>query len=782
MATHTARSAWSPGPGGRAARYRPLQLWQVPVFFAGLVALAAVGVARLLWHENDAGRVARDLAAARALLARRDCPVEGVQAYLSAALDRPATAGEAHFLLGSAYVRQADRGEPGADDAWQTARAELEQAETLGVPEADRPRQRYRLAKAWYHTQGDPERVVAYLAETATADDPVEGYGLLTGAYLRLPQPDVPAALLANEKQLQLPTLDEAVLAPARLLRGELLLRLQRPDEAREVLKFIKPPAAPDLVAVARSLRARSYQQEGQWAVAAALWKEAVDDRSLSRQDAAEARYNLGICWQNMGKRADAVAAWETVQAEPGSDLAQAATLRLAELRLQDASPQAAFSDLERLVQKVKAPADWKNALVDLGKVREVFERGCVIYHTVGRYDLAMRLAELYEPLAPPGVAASLYAQSAEAAARAKLEQAGPSAGRLVIENARALFREAGRKHEAALAAATTPADRAERLWRAADCYLRGGDFPPGVVMLERWLKAGQQPERFGEACFRLGEAQRALHHDAEAIDAYNEAVGRPGPFACRARYELAALEIARGEWDRAEEDLELNRKVLRTDPDAEALEWTLFELGDLMCKRHNYRIAAERLHEALRQYPASPRVPHGRFLLAECYRNLALEEGQNLRLSERMTRTTEEHYQKQYRDWLEKAALSYEELTRTLGGRLAAGPLSADEESLYRQASFSAAECRFNRGEYRAAVAMYAPLVVRYHHRIEGLQARAGIVQCYFAQGQPDEARKTLDGIQSVLKEMDESAFKNSPGGWTKADWEKWLATASKR
>ncbi len=779
MATQTARTAWFPGPNGRAARYRPVQLWQVPVFFAGLVALAAVVVARLLWHENDAGRVARDLAAARALLARRDCPVERVQAYLAAALDRPATAGAAHFLLGSAYILLAYQGEPGADDAWQKARAELEQAEALGVPEPDRPRLRYRLGKAWYHTQGDPAQVVAYLSDTvATADDPVEGYGLLTGAYLRLPEPDVAAALAANEKQLELPTLDESVLAPARLLRGELLLRSQRPDEAREVLKFIKPPAAPDLVALARSLRARSYQQEGQWAVAAPLWKEALEDRSVSRSDAAEAGYNFGICCQNLGKRADAVAAWEKVQAEAGGDLAQAATVRLAELRLQAPSPQDGLSDLERLVRNVSAAADWHNSLVDLARVREVFERGCVIYHTVGRYDLAMRLAELYEPLAPPGVAQSLFAQSAEAAARAKQEQTG----RQAAESARVLFREAGRKNEAALAAATSPADRAERLWRAADCYLRASDFPAGAAMLERWIKTGQQPERLGEAWFRLAEARRALHRDAEASDAYNEAVGRPGPFACRARYQLALLEIARGEWDRAEEDLELNRKVLRTEPDADALERTLFELGDLMCKRHNYRLAAERLHEALHLYPASPRVQHGRFLLAECYRNLALQEGQNLRLSERMTPATEEHYQKQYRDWLEKAALAYEELTRTLGGRLAAGPLPADEESLYRQASFSAAECRFNRGEYQAAVALYMPLVARYHHRIEGLQARAGIIQCCFAQGQPDEARKALDGIRALLKEMDESAFKNAPGGWTKADWEKWLATASKR
>src|SRR5262249_48103107 len=153
---------------------------------------------------------------------QRDCPVERVQAYLAAALDRPETAGEAHFLLGSAYVRQADRAGPDADGSWQNARAELEQAEALGVSEADQPRLRYRLAQACYHTQADPARVAAYLAETvAAADDPVEGYGLLTGAYLRLPEPDVQAALQANEKQLQLPTLDESVLAPARLLRGE---------------------------------------------------------------------------------------------------------------------------------------------------------------------------------------------------------------------------------------------------------------------------------------------------------------------------------------------------------------------------------------------------------------------------------------------------------------------------------------------------------------------------------------------------------------------------------
>jgi tetratricopeptide (TPR) repeat protein len=789
MATTSAPNGWFPaGP----ARYRPRQLWQVPVFCAGVLALAGVCLLRAL-AGGPADVVERDLATARRLAALPDCPVERLQATLGrafgAAERAPVQAGEAHLLLGSAYLHAAGTtpDAAGVAEARRQARTHLEQAETLGVPESDRPRLLYRLGKVWFLTGGEPQRVIDALSHsTEAADDPVEAYAMLAQAYLRLPQPDLQAALDANWKQLQLPTLNEEVLAPARLLRGELLLKLQKPDEARAILKFIRPPAPPELVVRAHALQARSYQAEEEWARAAELWKEVLAAPNVPATEAGTFRYCLGLCHQHLGQLDDAADDWEKARAAAPGEVAQAAEAALAEARLHGPTPQTAMENFRRLVRDVHTPADWHNTLVDLPTAREVFERGCELYHKTGRHQLAMELAGLYEALAEPGVAQARYARSAEAAARELLESAQrtqpASAARPLAESARGLFREAGRKYEAALVAAATPAEQADRLARSANCYVQGEDCAAAVPVLQRWLKAGPPPDRVGEAWFCLGEAYRHLHRDTEAAEAYRECLKHPGISACRARYELALVEIGRGEWDAAADDLDANLKALAGEHDDEVQEKTLFALGNLQYRRGNYLMASLILEKALSLYPSSGRGTIGRYQLAECYRNLALQESQNLRLPERKSPETERHYEGQYRAWLEKAAAGYTEVVHSFADRLNAGPLPDEEESLYRLASTAAGDCRADLGDEKAAVQIYESLAARYHHRVEGLAALAGMARCYWRKGKNDEARKTLERVRAALNEMDASAFPTQAGGGTKADWEEWLGKMGAR
>src|SRR5439155_16492171 len=131
------------------------------------------------------------------------------------------------------------------------------------------------------------------------ADDLGEAYGLLTQAYLRLPTPDIPSALASNLKHLQLPTANDDLLAPARLLRGELLLRLKDAAEARKVLSRIGESAPPTILARARILLAQSYQDEASWGQAAQLWEQALADRRQEPPARGRLLYNLGLCYSN---------------------------------------------------------------------------------------------------------------------------------------------------------------------------------------------------------------------------------------------------------------------------------------------------------------------------------------------------------------------------------------------------------------------------------------------------------------------------------------------------
>src|SRR5262249_45465927 len=61
---------------------------------------------------------------------------------------------------------------------------------------------------------------------------------------------------------------------------------------ARGGLRSVRRPAPPALVARARCLQARTVQEEGQWAKAAKLWKEALEDRSAPVENEGQVLYN----------------------------------------------------------------------------------------------------------------------------------------------------------------------------------------------------------------------------------------------------------------------------------------------------------------------------------------------------------------------------------------------------------------------------------------------------------------------------------------------------------
>ena len=231
-------------PGSRPEK-PPRQLWQAPLFLVGVGVLAFVWISRP-FAANQAGRaIDHELDAVRQALGRSDGDPGAAAEHARRALDLaeayPDRRGEALFLLGSAEVRLADR-LPDAEAVgfWQSARANLEEADRLGVKESDRGRLQYRLAKVLFHSGADPKLVAQKLAGAVDmADDRAEGYRLLTEAYLRLPEPNLKEALAANEKLRSVYPISPEFLALAQLQAGELLVRMNKADAARKVLEKI---------------------------------------------------------------------------------------------------------------------------------------------------------------------------------------------------------------------------------------------------------------------------------------------------------------------------------------------------------------------------------------------------------------------------------------------------------------------------------------------------------------------------------------------------------------
>lgn len=774
MIPDSAEPPFSSTAGLSAAGLPPRLLWQVPVFFLGLLALAGVCIARPPWRPIDAHRAERELLAARHLLERSDVNREQWQIALERLEEHqerlPQRSAEFRFLIGSIQLRLAGTG-PSSETIANARKAHLllEEAQAQGVPDADQPALLYRRGKALALMQADPKQIIDLLTRSIErgADDPFEGHGLLAQAYLRLPAPDLSSALLANEKQLEQPTIDEKKLAPVRLQRGELLLRLNRPEDARRVLGRIGPQAPPALQAQARFLRARSLQEEQRWEEAAALWKESVDDARLPMREPGWTLYFLGVCYRQLEQLEEAARVWEQcARRVDGGDEAVAAALGLAELRLLDEAPDA-LAGFERAVQGVESPADWRNSLVDLEKARALFERGLAVYREAGDAERGMQLAKWYERLALPGAASFLRAQAADSGARVKQG-----------EEARSLYRQAGEAYEQSAARTPQPDDQMERLWLSADRYRLGRDAARTAAVLQRVLPMVPEPRRRGEGWFALGEALRDLKDEAGARAAYRECINYPTPFAYRARYQLALLEIARNDPDEAVSVLQLNLKLLSTDPDREAEEKSLLALANVQFQRRQYRLALPLLEQVLRSYPESEGAVKARFQLAECHRLLAVQDAQDFRTQVLANPEARSHAEKEYYRRLEEAAQNYQQVAEVLAKREAKS-LTAEEQLQLRQASFGAAEAWSNRGNYKKALARYEQLAILYAGRVEELHALSGIAQCHWRDGQAILAKGQVERLRKALQALPDSAFQGEP--WSRAEWEKWLAEVSR-
>jgi tetratricopeptide (TPR) repeat protein len=778
-----------PGPGSARAGVR--QLWQVPVFVAGVASLLGALLARPLACGGPGRQLEHDLAAARALVARPDGDAEEAlrlaRRAAETARQAPGRSGEALFLLGWAHVRLAERKAAADDDEhWRGARQALEEAARQGVPDDDACRLNYQRGKAGFHTGAAPDVVAGLLAAGIdAAENPAEAYDLLTHAYLRLTPPDLGKALEANEKLRQVPLAGEEVLAPARLTAGELYLRLGKPERARQVLEKVGEQAPPAVLARARLLRGRSYEDEGKWAQAAPLYKAALADGREPLAGAGAVLYHLGLCYQRLEQPPEAAAAWEECLGGKGP-AARAAAVALSELRVQEGQLDKGVGLLGDAVEGLRGPEGWANSVLELAGAREAFERVTVALRGAGRFDLAVRLTRPYEKLAAPPRAQVLRGEVSaawalgrhEAAARAKSNEE-QQAEELA---SRALRAQAGAAYGEGAGLAKDAAARGACLWQSAGQYLAGQEYGRAVEQLTRFLQEQPRAPRQGEGWYLLGEAHGRLGHAEAAMAAYRESIKFPGRFAYQARYRLALAALAAGNLDEAEAALERNLNLLRFDPDAEAEEKSLFALGALLHKRGNYRMVVRRLEEALGRFAAeagphggvtaNPEYTRARYQLADSYCQLANQVTQSLFVDRTLAAATRQHFEEEKRGWLEKALRELDRLVADLGRPQMQGHLSGEQ---CRQLPFTAARCCFNLGDYEGALRRYKQLSDRYQGEPAGLDALAGEVNCYAGMRMVEKVRERLGAVARAVTQ--------TPGldAADRAAWLKWVQDATR-
>jgi tetratricopeptide (TPR) repeat protein len=794
-------------------RYRPRPPgtpWQVPAFLLGAAAVTALVLGRHAWRGDDRAAAARHVESARDALAKADTAT-ALQAgdRALAVLGRlaspdPRLLAEAHFLTGTARLRQADQAPTG--DAAKTerkrARADLERVARDALPEADRPKLDFRLAKAAALLNDDPAKVLARLrpaVEAGGGDDAAEGFGLLAQTCLRLSPPDLPAALDATRNQLQhLPLADARSAFPVRFRLADLLLKLGKGPEARPVLEQIGTDAPPELFYAARALLAQSYEETQEWAKAGRNWDKAGTDPQLKPAEKAAIDYRRGRCYALDGRARDAAAAWEE-GVKLGGPAARAAGLRLAEQRAEAGPPAAALDALAAALAGLTGQDEWPAALVSLAEARQAVERVFQQFRNRGESDAALKLANLFAPLAPPGddaAMAGLVADDRAQALAAQAKQAPPEQAPGLSEQARAQYAAAARAYEAAAGRAPTGALRANWLVNCADRYAKAGLADQGAAALGQ--AGGTIPEdQLAAAWYVLGEALHQKRDLAKAREAYLKCLATAGPYQGKARLQLALLDAAENKLDAAEQALLENQKALRAapQPDVATLEQTEFALADAAYQResrkpegepHDYAAAEQRFLAALQQYPDSPAAAKARYCLGKTYWYAATQHSRALdpRTNPDPALGPEErkHLQKQMAEALKRALEQFEAVQATLAARQQAGPLPPEEAARLRLAEFSAAECCYFLGRYDETLKRYTALADRYRQQVEELAALSQVWQCCNnALNQPDQARATLQRMRATLEQMPEAAFNGSTLYHQKSFWTDWLDKAGK-
>jgi tetratricopeptide (TPR) repeat protein len=755
------------------------RLWQVPVFLMGLIAAAVAW-----WNQPSLPRTPAELVEAEfraALLALEAGQADEAKNHTQIALElidhAPDRAGDLRFILGSACLLEASQGSAAEQmEGYARARLYLQQAQQHGVSVEHSARLRFRLIQAEFHTGMDVGALAPQLEKLLQADsgDRVEGYALLVQMLLKKSPPEFDAAIRANEKLLaQAGLLDPN---PARLQHGQLLLQLKRKEEARAVLARI-PPEAPEYFP-ARHARALSSYEDERWQEAATLWEEATREGAEESVQGRQSLYQLGICYINLGRAPDALAAWQRLADRvPESEEAVAAGFQMAEAHHASGAEDRCLAAFVAALQNVDATTP--NRYLELGVQRRLVEDAWSRWQEAGEFHRARELALHYRKLAAHGEADRRLAQSCAAAGQARQRQAELSPGLAAEDHqlaARQFFAEAGEAFDLVARQRDGEADYADCLWAAAENFLRAQEYSRVVVLLEKYLVLNNAAHR-AEALVGLAEAHQALGQTEQAVKLLHQVVGKSGPLQGRARYLLALTTIDQGRFAEAETALRELLALPGVDPEPQEIRQAHFALGYVLHQQEHFAEASTTLEAALARYPTHPQGLQARWWLAEAYRKTAEEEAARLRTLD--TASARDFYLKRKHAQYEKALAHFRQLAFDLADRQAAHPLKQEQQSLLREARFGIGDCLVQLGRHDEAVDVYEKLAENYSSQPDGVMALLNLAWCQLYPGKVDQAQRTLERCRMTLGLLMPKDFE--PPYPSRLQWQQWIDALAK-
>ncbi|MFO0828888.1 MAG: tetratricopeptide repeat protein [Phycisphaerales bacterium] len=801
---HDAPATDSPTASGVRAPLGWRDVWQLPTFLiaTGAVVAGLVYVSRLPREHDFAGSLdqvdgllaAGRLDEARTILFDRIAP----------RLEEAPAADKARFDAVTADWLSAARIGTGAVENDQQIADRYLRAEQNGL-ELDRERL-LRLSAALVHL-GRAEEAMERVSKVESA--PGEGDAMRSRIRRLVIQrawdeataeahPDYDKLLVALGAYRADPTveLDDEAWAAAR--QAESRLALDRPREAADRLLLdlrrlesaspevrgaeghAPPPAA---FAELLSLLGRAYVQIGESDLARDTLERAVaisDEKTLPK---GEALVLLGQLSLQRGELDDAEQRFESVLADyAGQPCAALALFGRAETRAARGDHVDALADFRELRSKINsgavkrvASSDVLGSLVDrhdsllvAGDLEQALEYARLASEFVpGRpipHDLLLRLASTANALA---TRAATGAGKDEPETQARVSRLLKSAGDWYLKHSG--------DRDANLTVATAWADS---LWMAADCYERAGWSDDAIAAFRAFADGAPRDEpRRPEAMVRIAAILHGEGRFDEAATEYAAVIDEfpKSPLAARAAVPLARCLEATGR--RADAIARLQPIVDGTmglRPEAQEYREALLALARLVVAGDELERGAVLLDEVLRRFPDDPRVPQVRFQLGECRRGQSREAAKRLADGALSPSQRTQLEERRVAD-LEAARVEFEQVVTLLGERPESelGPLDRDA---LRLAHLYRADCLFDLGRYREAIALYEIAERRYDENAVSMVALIQIVNAWHELGDTDRAATAHRRAEIRLAQLPDSAFLAADSIFSREAWERWL------
>jgi tetratricopeptide (TPR) repeat protein len=785
-------------PGRRRGWAR---LWQTPIFVLGLACLALVAAWAAL-RDTPGRQFERELRHLRqALQGEHDLPdlQTSIEPLIGKASEFPRSQAECEFLLGSYFYRLGEL-EPAKAEWSARANQHLSRALTLNIAESDLAMLFFRLGMTHYRQGQHLGQALNWVRQGLElgAENPANGYAFLVEAYLKMPQPNLAAALSANQRHLEyVDDRDPEAIGKARYLHADILQRLDRRAEALRELEQIEANVPAPLLANVRLLQATCSEAEEQWSSALEFWKQLEPLAAEVPGGKGRIYYALGLAHTQMSPCDDAavVSMWKQA-VEAGGEEGQAAAIRLGHRLIADGrfDPEQALKYWGEALGNNRVGAEFKNSYVDLATVLELFDQSCELLLEKGDFARSQALANLVARVAPPGAAEEKIARTQVRWANDLSAQAqrSPSNADALLREARARFQDAGDYFKQATVS-REPSDKIELFWQSASCYLSARDFANAAMALETFVVLTLGDERNARGHFALAEACQAQGQKAKARGHYVKCIELDtAPYAVRALARLAQVEIDARKLDSAREIL---LQILgRNGPDVERdiFEQALYSLGNVLFDLGEADEGAIRLREAVRRFPSNPKVWAARHRLADHAwdraKQIMVAEPQLVAIDRRPL--AEAMIQKR-RDYLMEAHDAYQTLARDLEELYnSQKSLPMEPVLFWRNSLFNIGNLKLELGDAALAMTYFRNVQLLYRGKAESLFAARNVYSCWqqlarTANNQrPQFQAFVLEAVRTALRDLeeiprahDEEIFLSGATPFSRQQWRDLLA-----